>query len=138
MRMISRLLAIPALLVLTFSLASAGCGPGGPVTHPVSGNVTFDRQPVPDGDIVFTDPANTAAPGMGKIKDGKYTANITPGKKRVEIRASKMMPLPDGKVGAMGEKEMPQDYIPAKYNSASELEMEVTAGTNTKDFTLTK
>jgi hypothetical protein len=129
----------PALLSLILILVFCvlmGCGPGGPATHPVSGSVSLDGTPIPDGDIIFTDPTGAATSGMGKITDGKYTANITAGKKRVEIRASKMMPFPAGQVGAMGEKEGPQDYIPKKYNDQSELTMDVKAGTNTQDFPL--
>jgi len=44
--------------------------------------------------------------------------------------------LPAGQVGAMGEKEMKQDYIPKKYNDQSELSMEIKAGTNSQNFEL--
>jgi len=125
-----------ALFTVCCAVLAGGCGPAGPETHPVTGSVTLDGQPLPDGDIIFVDPTSATVPGAGKITNGKYTAVSPPGNKKVEIRASKMMPLPEGKTGAMGEKEMSQQYIPAKYNTETELTMEVTAGDNNKDFEL--
>lgn len=58
-------------------------------------------------------------------------------KQLLEIRASKMQKLPPDKRGAMGETEIPMDYIPEKYNQKTELTAEITSGgTNTFDFTL--
>ena len=129
-------ITIVSVVAIACGLMASGCGPGGPATYPVTGTATLDGQPIPEGDIIFADAAKLSPPSAGKIKDGKFTANVTAGKKNVEIRASKMMPLPGGQTGAMGEKEMPQDYIPAKYNSQTELTMEVSSGPNTQDFKL--
>ena len=118
-------------------LALAGCGDSGPTTYPVHGEVTLDDTPIPEGDIIFTDPENKAAPGAGKISNGQYEAQVTAGKKRVEIRASRMEKLPPGQEGAMGETEMQMEYIPEKYNVNSELTAEVTeGGENNIDFPL--
>ncbi|MCE9561198.1 MAG: hypothetical protein K8U57_04010 [Planctomycetes bacterium] len=103
----------------------------------VTGNVTFDGKPIPDGDITFSDPENKVAPDGGKIKNGVYTMSVRPGKKKVDIRASKLEKLPAGQKGAMGETEMPVDYIPGKYNQKSELTADVATGANKFDFTLT-
>jgi len=112
-----------------------GCDKG-PTMATVTGSVTYDGKPVPEGDITFSDPENKIAPDAGKIKDGVYTVSVKPGKKKVDIRASKLEKLPAGKKGAMGETEMPVDYIPDKYNLKSELTADVAGGTNKFDFTL--
>lgn len=52
----------------------AGCG-GGETEYHLSGNVTYKNRPVPAGNITFEPDAskgNSGAPGMCKIKDGKY------------------------------------------------------------------
>jgi len=128
--------SILCLLALTVSGLTLGCA-GGAATSTVTGNVTFEGKPLPDGDIVFFDPENKLAPDAGKIKDGVYSVAVKPGKKRVEIRASKMQKLPPDKKGAMGETELPMDYLPEKYNQKSELTADITSGgVNTFDFTL--
>jgi len=96
----------------------------------------MDGAPVPDGDVIFLDAANSAAPYAGKIQDGKFEFESTEGKKRVEIRASRMKKLPKGQEGAMGETEAPVEYIPEKYNSASTLTADVTSGESEFDFPL--
>ena len=110
-----------------------GCD-GGPKLYPVSGAVTFDGAPLPAGDILLipADPTLGAEPGT--IKDGKYELKARAGNKRVSISASKI--LPGGAKGAGGEP-VPEEYVPAKYNSDSKLTIEVTSsGDNKFDFAL--
>jgi len=103
----------------------------------VKGTVTLDGAPVPEGDIIFLDAGNQLAPYAGKIQDGRFEFQSTEGKKRVEIRASRMEKLPEGQTGAMGETEAPVDYIPQRYNLDSELTAEVTPdGEGEFDFPL--
>jgi len=105
--------------------------------YPVSGTVTFDGQPVKEGDIIFLDPDNKVSPDAGKIENGKFTMKAKKGSKKVDIRATKIEPYPKDKTGAMGEKEGPVDYIPEKYNLKTELTAEVNAkGENTYEFKL--
>src|SRR5262245_28596383 len=96
-------------LILLGLLSLVGCGPN---TSEVSGTVTFEGQPVPEGDIIFSDEANKIAPDASKIKDGKFKFTAKLGKKKVQIQAVKMEKLPPGKKGAMGETEIPVGYIP--------------------------
>jgi hypothetical protein len=104
-------------------LGILGCGSSG--THTVSGEVTFEGAPVPEGDIIFEPLDKKAAADAGKIKDGRYSLSVKPGKHRVLIRASKLMKLPRGKKGALGETEIHQQYIPARYNEKTELTADV-------------
>jgi hypothetical protein len=117
----------------------AGCGSSGRVT--ATGMVTFDGQPVETGTIVFQplDQA-AAAPQGAPINAGRYTVECPPGRHRVQIRGTR--PVDESRVPRtmprLGTAPVREDYIPAAYNSASMLEVEVVAGgRNVFDFKLT-
>lgn len=115
----------------------AGCGPQGPKTYTVSGTVTFDGQPVAEGEIAFRDAAGQERGYGGKITAGKYSFESTPGSKTVEITAMREIP---GKMveDNPGEKTPAMEmYIPAKYNSETTLTAEVSdSGENVLNFDL--
>jgi hypothetical protein len=116
---------IAPLVLIGLLLVLPSCG--GSSTHSVSGTVNFDGQPLPDGNIAFS-PTGTGARGPGKgakITGGKYELRTEAGKYKVQITASKMMPLPKGEVGMYGEKEMERQYIPDRYNAKTELTADV-------------
>jgi hypothetical protein len=122
---------------LLFGLSLLGCSDK-PSTYPVSGTVMFDGQPVTDGDIVFRDVEDKVGPDAGKIKDGQFTFRAKPGKKKVEIQANRLKKLPSGVTGPMGQTEVPLNYIPARYNTKTELTADVTAdGANQYEFKMT-
>ena len=120
------LVGIAGLSVLG-CLIGAGCQRSGDSGYSVTGTVTFDEEPVAEGDIIFVSMDNSAPPAAGKIRGGTFQATVPPGAKKVEIRASRMQPLPAGQTGAMGEKEMLVDYIP-RYNNNTELTAKVQSG----------
>ncbi|NLY01575.1 MAG: hypothetical protein GXY83_36265 [Rhodopirellula sp.] len=128
------------ILLLVGSLVLAGCGgSGGPSTYGVSGTVTFDGKPLPEGDIIFRDPAGQSPSAAGRITDGKYAFESTAGKKDVIIKAVGEVP---GKFDESnpGEKvPVVEQYLPDRYNDKTTLSAEVTdsAGANTFDFELT-
>ncbi len=97
-----------------------GCGSG---TCQVTGTVTFDGQPVPEGDIILNDVEGRLGPDYGKIADGRFAFQAKPGRKRVEIRASREVPEKRTEMGVYFE-----DYIPRRYNSETILSAEVTPG----------
>jgi len=115
-----------------------GCTNGGPATYPATGTATFDGEPIPEGDIVFVSVDQSTPPAAGKITGGAFRVDVPAGAKKVEIRASRLEKLPEGQTGAMGETEMMVDYIPARYNTQTELSAEIKAGEkNEFTFTLT-
>ncbi len=125
--------------LLTGLLAAmiVGCGGSGPATVSVSGSVTVDGEPVPEGTIYFRDQdgGNSYA---GKIRDGQYEAKVTPGGKTVEIIGYREVP---GKVREdnPGEKTpVRQMYIPKQYNRESTLQLELPTNPNKQqeDFDL--
>jgi len=72
------------LLLATFAIVFAvGCGDSGPVTYPVSGNVTYKGQPVPLGSVAFIPNAaqdNTSAiQAYASIIDGTFKTDAGKG-----------------------------------------------------------
>jgi hypothetical protein len=119
-----RLLVLGLLGALT--LALTGCG--GPKTYSVSGTVTYKGEPIPEGYIAFV-PEGPGRGGGGAIANGSYQVRAQAGKNRVEITASKMMPLPRGRLGMNGATEEVQQYLPARYNTKTELKADITNST---------
>jgi hypothetical protein len=125
-----RLLLVGLMCVVPGLLT--GCGSSEFET--VTGTVTFDGQPLPDGDIIFQPSDPKHGPDAGKIIDGKFTLPVRPGSKKVVIRAARLVP---GKKGPMGE-DAHEDYIPGKYNDDTTLTADVKPGSkNDFSFPLT-
>jgi hypothetical protein len=101
-------------------LVCGGCGRK--EMFAVSGKVTFDGEPVSNGEIQFLPPiGEKGAPVAGRVENGQYHLLSKAGPKRVSIRAARVMgtAVPN----AMGAAFV--DYIPAKFNSESTLTAEV-------------
>lgn len=108
-----------------------GCGGGGPKVFTVTGTVTFDGQPVEQGEIVFF-PADIGSPCAGSIAGGKFECRVPAGENRVEITATRESPTP-----ASDGLPNYESYIPAQYNTESTLTASVAAGgENTFTFEL--
>jgi hypothetical protein len=83
---VSRICALAAAAALAAAVVSLpGCGPSAAT---VSGEVTYEGQPVGDGYITFT-PADGKGPdGGGQIAEGRYqVAGLPPGPKVVKVVA---------------------------------------------------
>jgi hypothetical protein len=82
---------LACLSAAALALTIAGCGGN---AGSVSGAVTYDGQPVGDGEVTFM-PADGVGPiAGGKIKAGKYTVEgLTPGPKIVQVVAVKAVPF---------------------------------------------
>lgn len=123
----------------------AGCSDDLGGRKDVSGMVRLSGQPLDDGAIEFS-PLTPAAAGETDTKSGapivqgKYTIprqnGLLPGKYRVRITAGTPTqgPKPGELPGPSGGPPA-KERVPAKYNTASELEVTVTvSGPNTFDF----
>src|SRR5689334_10810174 len=79
---LARLLPLALLVIVT-----SGCGGS---TASISGDVTYNGEPVGNGYITFL-PADGKGPSSGgEIENGHYAVdNITPGSKQVKIEAVK-------------------------------------------------
>ncbi|MFN3153366.1 hypothetical protein [Bremerella sp.] len=126
------------VLGLLISCGSLGCNfDSGPPMVEVSGTVTFDGQPVNDGNIFFRAKDGGNSYG-GKIVQGKYESTVSPGDKTVEIIAMREVP------GVFvshnpGEKSPKMEmFIPPKYNRKTTLEISLPqdASQSTQDFQL--
>jgi hypothetical protein len=104
------------VLALAF-LSMLGCS-SGPRTYRVTGHVTFDGQPVEDGEILLIPEDKSISPDAAPIQDGVFDFKAKPGVKRVEIRASHAIAQ-----SAMGP--VMKEYIPPRYNGESTLREEV-------------
>jgi hypothetical protein len=112
-------------MIVAGLVAAVALGCGRSETVEVTGEVRFDGQPVPDGDILFFPQDGHPVPEPGKIEAGRYRLQAKPGSKKVQIRASK---VPPGAVSKAGEPPIAENYIPSRYNSETTLTAEVTAG----------
>ena len=108
---------LPALVLLM-----PCCGPKGPAMATVSGVVTFDGQPVEDGEILFSPLDKNLGPEAGRIKNGAFNFPAKVGQSRIEVRASRAVPGRDTPMGPIT-----LEYIPARYNEESTLSENVTA-----------
>ena len=108
-------------ILLLAAAAALGCGPSDPKLYPVSGTVTWNGQPLADGDILFVPVDGATVPDPGKIKDGKFSFQAQAGQKKVEIRATREAGPVDPVMGAPPRVQ----FVPAKYNDATELTAEV-------------
>jgi hypothetical protein len=131
-------------------LLVAGCSKeSGPARFGVSGDVTFDNQPIESGAISFIPVEGTAGPvAGGRIDDGKYQIEPAdgpvPGKYRVEIVATRHTGkhVEAGIAGAvsgpsaMASTEEIQMFIPPQFNKKSILTAEIKEGDNKANFAL--
>ena len=136
-----------AAATLTLAAALAGCsgdtGPTDAVARvPVSGSVTMDGTPLPQGTIQFV-PAkgSSAVTVVTEITDGKYafdrTSGPSPGKYLVSVSTRVAPKLKEGEAPG-GTPKLPPETIPAQYNAKTKLEAEIKEGASTQDFALKK
>jgi len=128
-----RLLCGIGLAVL---LLTVGCG--GPVVATISGTVTLDGQPLNEGLIRFVPVDGQSATSDAPIKNGRYTAQVPTGERRVEITApkvvgkKKMYDTPDSP-----EVDVVEELLPPQYNVQTTLKTTVKKGANQASFPVT-
>ena len=115
-------------------LLAAGCGRP---PAAVEGTVTYDGVPVDDGGITFV-PAAGGAKAGAPVKNGRYAIDAAhgpaPGSYKVEVTWNKAVGRrvadPDTAGGTT------RQVLPEKFNKATTLTADVTAGANRIDFDL--
>ena len=129
------------ILLATLLVVCPGCGDSGGRAG-LTGIVTFDEKPVPEGSIEFHPIQGTKGPSSGgQIADGEFEIvprdGLFPGTFQVSITAYRGT----GKMQIYeltGEEyEVHEQYLPARYNQQSELSVEVAeSGKNHFEFHL--
>src|SRR5688572_7810895 len=122
----------------------AGCGSSkysGEKRYPLSGEVTFEGQPIDLGSISFIPAGDSKGRASGEvITDGKYAVpeekGANAGTYRVEIHWLKRTgrQLRDAESGEMYDER--REALPDKFHTHSELTVEVPLPKNTQDFRL--
>lgn len=104
----------------------------------VAGTVTLDGQPLKSGVIRFMPADGQTASADSIITDGKFSASVPPGEKKISISAPKVTgqrrvyETPDSPM-----IDIVHELVPAKYNVQTELTLTVSASSQEKDFPLT-
>jgi len=140
--MVGRIMTAPLLTGLLFVGATASCG-FAPTTG-CDGEVSYQGVAVAAGSIRFFPSGGT--PGIGgsaRIEDGRYTIpagrGLTAGTYVVAISAARptgrtVRPEPGHEAdGSIAETEQ---FIPERFNTSSELRVELEPGENRRDFNL--
>ena len=126
-----------SLGVCAFVLIALATGCSDPTKGEVSGTITVDGNPAKTGSIGFFPIDGNGQTSGAKIVEGTYTATVSVGKSRVEIRVpkkvgeQKIYNTPDSPI-----QDLLEESLPAKFNTESELVYEVTSGKSVKDFEL--
>jgi hypothetical protein len=132
--------ALLALCGVLSLLTGCGSNVGGNVA--VSGNVTYDGEPLKTGQVVF-EPRGPGRMAIGQLVDGRYSIAAErgplPGGYVVRITASR----PSGETASAGPtggnelREVYEQFVPAKYNDGSELSIDIESQPSvTHDFDL--
>jgi hypothetical protein len=128
--------AAVSVLLLVALLVLPGCGDKS--TSQVSGLVKFDGQAIPEGAISFYPVDGKTRTAGGQIKDGNYSVKVPVATMIVRISMPKVV----GKKKLYNAPNSPErpltaEALPARYNSQSELKLDVTPGEMHKDWDLT-
>lgn len=120
-------------------LTVVGCGKQSDISKViVKGSVTYDGQPISNGEIRFHPTGDTRGPlSGGTIQEGTYIAEgrggVPIGSHRVEILAYR--PLKTSRSGAEGGPV--EQYLPRQYNSNTTLVVTIDKESFEQDFNLT-
>jgi len=120
--------------------AAGGCGKSAPANvGGVSGRVTLAGEPLPEAVVTFAPTKQGGSTALGKTKaDGTYSLNYAKGISGAEIGENRVLvtTFDAGNPDSDPPRPAVPEKVPAKYNSQTELKVEVKAGSNTFDFPL--
>ncbi|WP_146119128.1 hypothetical protein [Blastopirellula marina] len=126
------------LAVLALAIGLAGCGPDDGMVG-VSGTITMDGKPVPEGSITFTPVDGKGRPGGGAFENGSFSTRAFPGETAVQIHGHEIIQLPNPTQEQVerGLDTERKSIVPGVYNNASKLRIDISPENNTFDFDLT-
>jgi len=124
------------VLVLLFLVS--GCGDG---LVRVQGKVNYDGKPVERGSIAFIGEKGQGSVFGEQFKNGSYSARIPKGEYLVKINGFESVkldqPIP-GVAGAPPTTHTDKPILPGKYNTFSQITIEVDGSKKVFDFDLEK
>lgn len=111
-----------SVLAAAFLISTAmGCAPSGPTKYPVKGEVRFNNKLIESGTMTLIPKSPTARTAVAKIVNGKYSMEVPAGNWTVNIQAVRLKQPDDPEL-----RDPPREqYIPAKYNGDSTLQISV-------------
>jgi hypothetical protein len=113
----------PVLLLAAVLLPLLGCGKGGPEgTIPVTGTVTLEGKPLPNGAVHFVQEGGSRAV-MAKVAAGKFSTHLWPADYGVAVTGDAQPETLDEKTGKLIP---PQRMVPAKYMAADKSGLKAT------------
>jgi len=125
-RYVQRGAAAAALLIL----AVLGCAGGTRPTSPVSGTVTLDDRPLPEGTVYFKT-VGTGAVDALPVKEGRFEGRAEEGERRVEVTAYRSRTVGTDKM----KGDVQESLVASRYNLESKLTATVSrGGKNTFQF----
>jgi hypothetical protein len=119
-------------LTAAITLLTLGCAAGDGAAE-VAGDVTLDGQPLTDGVIHFLPVDGKSRTASTFVRDGRFQTRVPLGQQRVEISCVKAQSL---RPGQAADSATGAEIVPAKYNTKSELSVEVSRGRNKVKFEL--
>ena len=121
-------------IVVVCLMFGAGCGAPKPMGDTLKGTVTLDGQPLAKGRVNLVPTDGIGSSAGSEIVDGKFEMRIHSGPKLVEITSDKVTgkqkAYPDDP--ASPEFDIVTQILPAKYNSKTELKVDVKIGEPTE------
>jgi hypothetical protein len=133
--MLKRTAGCIALFTIALLGMLVGCSSN--TSAEVTGSITVDGQPAEKGSISFIPVDGKTTTEGGVIENGKYTAKSAIGAMKVQIRVPKVT----GKKQLYDDKKAEfvptySETLPRKYNTDTELRLDVKPGKNEKDWEL--
>jgi len=114
-------------------LIVSGCFDSGPPMGRVAGGVSLNGKKITEGVISFSALDGSSKTVSAFILDGQYDTMVPVGNQRVEISCVVVPPL---KPGQNPETLSGRETIPSKYNTSSELRLEVSKKMDRVDYEL--
>jgi hypothetical protein len=130
-RSLSRFVTV--VLVIGYAAGCQGSSEG-----TLHGRVTLNGQPVASGAITFTPVDGQTATASCLIKDGQYTARVPVAKHKVTITSPQAEKGAKTPASTLEDGPAVHETIPEKYNTKTELMVEVQPGTHEHAFDLEK
>lgn len=124
---------------LTLALGLIGCGARTDGLITISGTVTLDGKPVPEGSVSLMPLDGRGIAGGGTISGGRYSAESSPGLMAVQINGIEKVEKenPSAEEVARGLHIDQRQMLPEVYNRQSQLRIEVSSDNRRFDFNLT-